>query len=337
MSNDKADAVREFFGDPDKEPPMSPVVEKLLPYLDASSTLHLVQSKISCLKQHLQTTSVVWKKLVNRTLPPGDFKVEIEQGMLRDSNRVNYTNRVRESFEEKRILMASLVNLLKMLEKPDSHILHLLEVICAKSPQDEIPVWRGPNSTQAIQIGSPSHGSSYSVSPLGFLLLEDVEANCGSALQEVSSIKLKYLEEPWLSAIASRVSRQQEKMTKMEVRFVKLPTKESIEALFTLVQNSVTVVATFRKERMFLEITGNIEVEGWVTLAKALALAPSGWVYQVRAPVDLVKEGRRGDLRTVWDSLGDYAAEFWIVGNTPFKKYRGEREWRALEQLLDKN
>merc|ERR1711971_174569 len=94
MSNDKAKAVREFFGDPDKKPPMSPVVEKLLPYLDASSTLHLVQSGISCLKQHLQTTSVVWRKLVNR---------------------------VRETFEEKRILMASLIDLLKMLDKPDSH------------------------------------------------------------------------------------------------------------------------------------------------------------------------------------------------------------------------
>ena len=42
MLCEKADAVQKFFGDPDLDPPMSPVVEKLLPYLDATSTLHLI-------------------------------------------------------------------------------------------------------------------------------------------------------------------------------------------------------------------------------------------------------------------------------------------------------
>ena len=101
MSNDKADAVRKFFGGPD-------LLEKLLPYLDASSTLHLVQSRISCLKQHLQRTSVVWKKLVSRTLPPRDFKIGTEQTMF----RLDYSKSVRESYEEKRALMVSLINLL---------------------------------------------------------------------------------------------------------------------------------------------------------------------------------------------------------------------------------
>jgi len=295
---------------------MSPAVEKLLPYLDSSSTLHLVQSKISCLKQHLQSTSVVWKKLVSRTLPPGDFKVRIGRPCLAFD-----PDRVRESFEEQRILMASLIDLLKMLEKPDSHILHLIEMICKKSPPDVTP----GNGVQAIQIGSPSLGSSYSVSPLGFLLLEDVESSFGSALQEVSSIQLWDLAEPWLSAIASRVSRQQAKMINMEAAWVDLPTKESVEALFTLLQNSVTV----DKKVGRLEV-GNIEVEGWATLAKALALAPSGWVSYVVSPVDLVKEGRRADLRTVWDSL----VEGWSVGIEWFSKTNGERAWRDLEKKI---
>ena len=87
-------------------------------------------------------------------------------------------------------------------------------------------------------------------------------------------------------------------MTRMETKSVHLPTKESIEALFTLLQNSVTV----DKKVVMLRITGNLEVEGWATLAKALSLAPSGWVDHVAvvAPVELVKEGRRADFRTVW-------------------------------------
>ena len=114
---------------------MSPVVEKLLPYLDATSTLHLLQSGISCLKQHLQRTSVVWMKIVNRTLPPGEFKIVTGEFIsLQDFN-----NRTREAFEEKRIQLASLINLLKMLDKPNSHILQLLDVICQKSPPN--PGW----------------------------------------------------------------------------------------------------------------------------------------------------------------------------------------------------
>ena len=35
MRNMQTDAVQKFFGDPDLEPPVSPVVEKLQPYLDA--------------------------------------------------------------------------------------------------------------------------------------------------------------------------------------------------------------------------------------------------------------------------------------------------------------
>ena len=51
------DAVQKVFGDPELEPPVSPVVEKLLPYLDATSTLRLIQSGITCILKLLQGTS----------------------------------------------------------------------------------------------------------------------------------------------------------------------------------------------------------------------------------------------------------------------------------------
>ena len=51
------DAVQKVFGDPELEPPVSPVVEKLLPYLDATSTRRLIQSGITCILKLLQGTS----------------------------------------------------------------------------------------------------------------------------------------------------------------------------------------------------------------------------------------------------------------------------------------
>ena len=139
--------------------------------------------------------------------------------------------------------------------------------------------------------------------------------------------------EPWLSAIASRVSRQQQKMTKMKTGWaVKLPTKESSEALLTLVQNSVTVEPHWLVP---LEVTGNLEVNGWAALAKALSLAPPGWVHNVEAPVDSMREGRRADLRTVWQSL--VADGVWFMEDGIFSKLDGEKGWGNLEQLLDAN
>ena len=106
-----SDAVENFFGDPDLDPPVSPVVEKLLPYLDSASALHLLQSGITCLLEHLQYSPVIWRKLVRRTLP-GDYEIGVDQLYYH-----KYHDRVRESFEEKQIQLASLINILKIARK----------------------------------------------------------------------------------------------------------------------------------------------------------------------------------------------------------------------------
>ena len=118
MEYDQENAVQKFLRSPD-------LVEKLLPYLDAMSTLSLAQTRISCLLQHLQRTSVVWNKLVERTLP-GDHMIPHLAGG-------EYWNRVSESFQEKRLQILSLVNILKMMKNAKPYELHLLHAICEKS------------------------------------------------------------------------------------------------------------------------------------------------------------------------------------------------------------
>ena len=54
--------VEQAFGTAD-------LVEKLLPFLDCTSTLRLAQSKISCIVNHLQQHPAVWMKIITRVLP----------------------------------------------------------------------------------------------------------------------------------------------------------------------------------------------------------------------------------------------------------------------------
>ena len=313
MEYDQENAVQKFLRSPD-------LMEKLLPYLDVRSTFNLAQSRISCLLHHLQRTSVVWNKLVERTLP-GDNKI------LHLAGR-EYWNRVSESFQEKRLQILNLVNILKMMENAKSHELHLLHSICEKSPPDVNHRWN-QGQPISITIRCLCHGS-HSVSPLGVVLLEAVEAAVGSTLQEVNMVVLPalvYLREPLLSALASRVSRQQQKMAKIEICLFDLTTKESAEALLKLVRNSD---AGSRLKAVL--ISGNIEADGWAALAKVSD--PRGLCSVQARAIDHVKEGRREDLRTLWES-----GCCWTVGDMQFFKEdeeeADERSWAALEHLLD--
>ena len=332
MPDDQEVGMQELFWLPD-------LVEKLLPFLDAASTLCLAQSKISCILQMLQRSSVVWDKMVRRTLP-GELKImySLDNEGLWNLDSEEHSNKVRESFQEKRVELLSLIDILKMMVGAKFQKLHLLlDVISEKSSPDCALV-------PSIKISCPCHGSK-SVSTLGFLLLEEVEGALGSTLQELvwmvsPPTALGYLQEPLLSALASRVSRQNKVIERMEVWWVKITTKESAEALFTLVQNTDTVGYTAEEEGMWrrgvwrLKVSGNIEADGWAAIARALALIPDCFQSLI-ASKEVVREGRGEDLRTVWESLslsldvGD--DEFY----QKFFKSNGEASWIALEKILD--
>ena len=331
MANDKEDGMQKLFRMPD-------LVEKLLPFLDASSTLCLAQSKISCVLQILQHRSAPWDKMVRRTLS-GNFKTMwrlYSEGLwILDSEE--HAHNVSESFQEKRAQLVSLVAVFKKMAGAKSDKLHhLLDVISEKSAQD-CPL------APSIKISCSCHAPR-SVSPLGFLLLEEVEASIGSTLQEivwVLSPRTRYraLQEPLLSALASRGSRQQRKMERVEAWYIKITSEQSALALFTLVQNTHTVGFTPEEGDWMdgvwrLEVSGKMEADGWATIARALALIPQR-VHSVIASKELMRAGTRSDLRTVWESL----SHRWDVGNHEFYqkffKLNGEASWNAFEQLLD--
>ena len=195
-----------------------------------------------------------------------------------------------------------LVAILKMTKEPNSPMLDLLEVICEKSPKEErdkLPLsFYYFDSAYFIHISCLCHGSRH-MSVLGFLLVDEVELQFDSpALREIISIS-GFVDELLMSALASRVSRQKRKMTKIDMyNWVVCTTRKSAEALATLIQNCED------SSLSILRIEGNIEALGWAALAKALSSA-SVSVSCLYASRELMREGEMKDLRTITKSLSE--------------------------------
>ena len=123
--------------------------------------------------------------------------------------------------------------------------------------------------TDAIEISCPRHVSHF-VAALGFLLLEEVEQAFGSAVQEVICIQAFVLCEPLLSRIGSRVSRQQRKIGRIDLVWVRCATKHSVEALSVLIQKCANSWFIIK-----IQVLGKIDADGWASLARALLPDPA--------------------------------------------------------------
>ena len=93
----------------------------------------------------------------------------------------------------------------------------------------------------------------------GFLLLEEVEGTFNTALQNVLTVHTWDLEEPSLSALASRISRQQKNVAPFKVWSIKLQTEKSAEAFMTFMK----ICPNFTLE-------GQIGGRGWEILSEAM-------------------------------------------------------------------
>ena len=129
----------------------------------------------------------------------------------------------KETVEQNRIGLHCLANLLLKMKKPRKLLLHLLEMICERCPPPLLA-----NTVKSVQVSCPATGQCvmcltdmpHLVSALGFVLLEEVEAVFGSVEQHVEKILLHNLVEPWLTALGSRVSRQEEMMKEFKMKNV---------------------------------------------------------------------------------------------------------------------
>ena len=304
MSSDQQDnaAAEKFWNNPD-------LVENVLPFLDPHSTLCLAQSKISCALDILQDKENPsnWRKLTN-------FWLEGMQMQIAHHNP--------QTFEQKRGQMMALVAILKMMKDANSAMQDLLKVICEKSSWTILEIL---DKDDYIQISCSSRGSCF-ISPMGFLLLEEVEV-FGSGLHEIISVHVYEMNDLLLSALLARLSRQNRKMTQVKVVTLICTSRDSVEALCALIHNCEDT------NLYDVRVSGNIEAAGWAALAKALSSA-SVYVWNLDASRELAKEGKREDLRTIWESLHEDDGAWIVDEDIGFDKSQGEEGWEALEQVL---
>ena len=147
------------------------VVEHLVSFLDAQTASNL--AAVHPLTAKVLEAGPVWRKLVRRTC--------INNSTM--SVGYPYSSRMwyRHAYQEQKSEVESLVKILQKMKDPRLSILELLDTICERCPP--LQEARG-GRTVFIQVRCPQH-ISHLVSPLGFLLLEEVEQAFGSAKQEI--------------------------------------------------------------------------------------------------------------------------------------------------------
>ena len=267
-----------------------------------------------------QLTAKTWENLVRRSCPFFTLSPDLWTG---DSGRLwdlDIEEWVEARLAEEEVNVSLLAKILSKMEDRQTSLLVLLHVIAERF----VPVIYAPeveDYPMAFYLRCPCK-KTHAVNHLGFLLLEKVEGSLETAEQEVVKISLGKgaLEEPWLSALASRLVRQRSSVAQIEAR---LWAEESLDILLSLQQRCEKLSLTK------LSLTGDQEV--WTKIAREVRLKDLGVRSVYARGSDLLK-ARRKDLRALWDSLlvGEEGATFGIAWKLQSSDLRFS--WTSLEE-----
>merc|ERR1719370_1509299 len=153
----------------------------------------------------------------------------------------------------------------------------------------------------------------------------------GSTEQNLEMVMVDNLSDYLLSAVSSRLARQQgiDVDTKVVVRRnIQCQGVESASAISSLIQNC---------RRM--ELRGNLQVpkdiggEGWAALREALSWKLHDIPHLDTGRKSYMASASREDLRAIWECLS--LSWKFMEDHEAFAKQRGEEGWSALEQFLD--
>ena len=261
----------------------SELVERLFPFLDASSTLSLARA-------HPPTVRILqrgfnWIQFIRRSCPSPVINYE---SMPENFNMCYWAI---EAAEQKKQELKPVVQLLKMMKNPRSYLLDFLDIICE--------TFGGEESFQdrfgaSIEMACPRHTTNHTVDAVGFLLLEEVEAAMGSAEQKLKWLQISQLVGDLVSAFRARVLRQEGVATEIRAYNFVCSEQNHAEFLLTLVQRCESL------ELVAVLVFGAIGARGWSLLAEAISLLqdlPTISVASRQVLLDRDKE----DLKKIWD------------------------------------
>ena len=290
-----------------------------------------------------QLTAKTWENLVRRSCPFFTLSSELWTG----DYYYRFKGWVEARLAEEEVNVSLVTKILSKMEDRQTSLLVFLHVIAERfvpviyEPEDE-------DYPMAFYLRCPCK-KTHAVNHLGFLLLEKVEGSLETAEQEVVKVSLGEgaLEEPWLSALASRVVRQRSSVAQIEARV--WPWREGgLDNLLSLQQRCVKL--SLRKLWLKGDV-GTLDQEVWTKIAREVRLKDLG-VRIVSAWGSELLKARRKDLRALWDGLlvGEEGASFGIVVvvgiawklQVPDLRFswtsqeEKEEEWLLFETALDK-
>ena len=287
------------------------LVEKLLPFLDLDSTLHLAQTH--GLTRELLKKSFVWNKLIRRSCPSHDGK-----------DFHDFT----PSHDEKMSTVLRLVAILKLVKTPKVLVMDLLELICAR--------FERIRNDGEVLVSCSSHPGHHQISWACFLLLEEIESAFGKTLQRLVSITLggnvggSMLHAPGLHALSSRVSRQQHgERISLDLTSIGISSLRCAKAFFFLMQGHPEFPRPWS-----VHVYGSLGAKAWEWMARALQFQP-GVVFQIETDKRDLRKGRRSDVKDIWDAIGP--GGFYISYEFCIRKdhHGGAEGWKMVEQILD--
>ena len=333
------------------------LLEKLVRFLDGPSTKVLAQCHGFALAVLQQAP--VWKKFIKRTCPDSkNDKNHAERGTLLATYRDK--------------LMPTLT-VLGMAKGAHAMKTDLLEVLCERFPpnpeENRILTDTGEYWQQKVDViffcSNQDHSVTESVSPLGFLLLDQVDLAVGSSPQmKVDKVEIQELADrpgwPLLSVLSKRVSCQQDQPEVVQVDTATSRNAKEAKAFSKIAQCCKN---TFYEN---LDVRGKIGRQGWKALGKAAELhspmlgkrrsANTGSddndldfdfefeTFNVTSTREAMIGAKKEDLRKIWDGMGRrfMSGNNWLVtrdwsglGSEIFHKEEGEKEWERLLEVLD--
>ena len=295
-----------------------------------------------------QLTAKTWENLVRRSCPFFTLSPDLWTG---DSGRLwdlDIEEWVEARLAEEEVNVSLLAKILSKMEDRQTSLLVLLHVIAERF----VPVIYAPeveDYPMAFYLRCPCK-KTHAVNHLGFLLLEKVEGSLESAEQEVVKVSLGEgaLQEPWLSALASRLVRQRSSVAQIEAaEFWPWPEGGlALDNLLSLQQRCEKLSLT-RLSLRNIGGLGTLDQDVWTKIAREVRLKDLRVRGVSASGSDLLK-ARRKDLRVLWDGLlvGEEGASFdtaWelqtfssLLRFSWTSQEEKEEEWLLFETALDK-
>ena len=320
-----SEAEKKFWRNPE-------LVEGLLHFLDPPSILQLGQAHP--LATGILQRTYVWSRFIRHSCPHPTPKP------------LRFEERTEQLVAE----MRPIIGILQLIGSHQFHVMLILDTICERfqglrsRSRDNGGRCKEP---EFVKVICPNHEVHY-VSPVGFMLLELVEDANHSSEQKVELVNIGHMKGPLISALKSRTMRQEVAMSRVDCNAFLCTTQDDAEALLSLVQRAEVV--KFQR----LAILGAIGEGGWAALVEALRLLPplplDPWNMEAPGPLqptgfqalvvrtsNLMLDGRREDVRAVWDALPEGSQVLMNFPNDAGRIFHkvSEEDWVRLEQYLN--